>query len=109
MKLTLDCTLNFSHVVQDDSDWHRADTDTHENDGEGELYDFGQECLDRLALSMGGNSITPLAAQVLPQWIQSSDWKQRHAGLISLAQIAEGCAKVMAKNMSGLVDICLKV
>jgi hypothetical protein len=37
------------------------------------------------------------------------DWKQRHAALIGLAQIAEGCAKVMQKNMSALVDLCLRV
>lgn len=95
--------------MQDDKDWHRADTDAHESAGEGELYEFGQECLDRLALALGGNSITPLAAGILPQWIQSQDWKMRHAALVCLAQIAEGCAKVMSKNMGGLVELCLRV
>lgn len=94
---------------QDDELWHRADTDRHENEGEGELFEFGQECLDRLSLSLAGNAVVPLASGLLPQLLSSQDWKQRHAALICLAQIAEGCAKVMHKNMTGLVDMCLRV
>ena len=35
-------------------------------------------------------------------------WEQRHAALICLAQIAEGCAKVMLQNkqVTGLVQMC---
>jgi hypothetical protein len=29
-------------VLQDDPLWHRADSNQHENEGEGELYEFGQ-------------------------------------------------------------------
>lgn len=101
--------IGFSKFLQDDELWHRADTDKHEAEGEGELFEFGQECLDRLSLSLGGNSIVPLASTLLPQMLSSQDWKQRHAALICLAQIAEGCAKVMQKNTSGLVDMCLRV
>ena len=96
-------------LAQDEEDWHRADSDKYEAEGEGELYEFGQECLDRLSLSLGGKTIVPLASSLLPQLLSSQDWKQRHAALICLAQIAEGCAKVMQKNMSGLVDMCMRV
>ena len=65
--------------------------------------------MDRLSLSLGGKTIVPLASSLLPQLLSSQDWKQRHAALICLAQIAEGCAKVMQKNMSGLVDMCMRV
>ena len=53
--------------------------------------------------------MAPMASSMLVQLIAAPDWKQRHAALIALAQIAEGCAKVMQKSMSGLVDICLRV
>ena len=96
-------------LAQDEEDWHRADSDKYEAEGEGELYEFGQECLDRLSLSLGGKTIVPLASSLLPQLLSSQDWKQRHAALICLAQIAEGCAKVMQTNMSGLVDMCMRV
>lgn len=90
-------------------EWHLGDSDKHEAAGGGELYEFGQECLDRLALSLGGNTVAPMASGMLGQLMSSPEWKQRHAALIALAQIAEGCAKVMQKNMTGLVDICLRV
>jgi hypothetical protein len=53
-----------------------------------------QECLDRIAISLGGNAIVPAAAVMLPAWLNDQDWKKRHAALICLAQIAEGCTKV---------------
>ena len=34
--------------------------------GEGELFDFGQECLDRIALSLGANTVAAAAGALLP-------------------------------------------
>lgn len=79
---------------QDEPQWHLADTDQYEDEGNGELYEFGQECLDRISISLGGNSIVPAAGALLPVWLQDGDWRKRHASLICLAQIAEGCCKV---------------
>lgn len=31
-------------LLQDDPLWHRADSNQYENEGEGELYEFGQVC-----------------------------------------------------------------
>jgi hypothetical protein len=94
---------------QDDPRWHAADSDKHESEGEGERYEFGQECLDRISLALGGNTIVPLASTMLPALMQDADWKKRHAALICLSQIAEGCVKVLTKNISGLADLCLMV
>jgi importin-5 len=96
-------------VLQDDPLWHSADTESAETEGEGPLYETGQECLDRIALSLGGNTVVPLASQTLPKWIVDPDWRKRHAALICLAQIAEGCVKVMQNQLDGLVDLCMRV
>lgn len=55
--------------------------------------------------------MVPMAAQALPQLMTDQRWEQRHAALICLAQIAEGCAKVMlqTKQISGLVQMCKQV
>jgi hypothetical protein len=58
-------------------------------------------------MSLGGNAIVPAAGVLLPAWLADSDWKKRHATLICLAQIAEGCNKVMAKQLGPLTDMCL--
>ncbi|KAE8734950.1 hypothetical protein F3Y22_tig00000541pilonHSYRG00037 [Hibiscus syriacus] len=57
------------------------------------------ECLDRLAFSLGGNTIVPVTSEQLPAYLAAPEWQKHHAALISLAQIAEGCAKVMIKNL----------
>ena len=97
------------HLLQDEPNWHRADTDKYESEGEGELYEFGQESLDRIALALGGNTVAPLASSLLPTLLQDADWKKRHAALICISQIAEGCVKVLVKNVHGLADMCIQV
>jgi len=91
--------------IEEDEDWGRADTEDHLNAGEGDLHDAGKEYLDRLSLALGGNSIAPIAGKVLPGHLAHGDWKHRQAGLMALAQIAEGCAKVMSAQVSQLVGL----
>ncbi|KAI4971339.1 hypothetical protein ZWY2020_002253 [Hordeum vulgare] len=59
----------------DDPAWHTAETED-EDAGEGNNYGVAQDCLDRLAIAIGGN-------------------------------IAEGCAKVMLKNLEQVVSMIL--
>jgi hypothetical protein len=49
-----------------------------------------------------------VAGVLLPSWLSDSDWRKRHAALICLAQIAEGCARVMSEQVEGLVTMCLQ-
>ncbi len=107
-------------TCQDDPLWHGADDDENEEAGAGELYDPGQEYLDRLALrcagaaghwlripptntqtrpcSLGGKAISEAAAPTLGAWIHDAQWQKRAAVFICLAQIAEGCAKVRCET-----------
>ncbi|KAK3251341.1 Importin-5 [Cymbomonas tetramitiformis] len=100
--------LMFLLDIEDDAAWHTVENDEDE-EGMGERYDVGQEGLDRLAIAMGGKTILPLAGQLLPQCLASDDWKMRHAGLIALSQIAEGCAKLIEeqKMLGPISDMCL--
>ena len=102
------CIMAFLLDIEDDPKWHTAD-EAFENEGQGELFDVGQDGLDRLALSMGGNSVMPIASQVLQAYLQDQDWRKRHAVMIALAQIAEGCQKLMLKQgISSTTDICVR-
>ena len=81
--------------VDDVPEWHAADREEDEDAGETESYEMAQECLDRLALALGGNTVLPVASQMLPVLAgDGADWKKRHAALICISQIAEGCSKV---------------
>lgn len=98
MKMLLD--------IEDEHAWHGAETED-EDAGETSNYSVGQECLDRLSIALGGNTIVPVASELLPQYLSASDWQKRHAALITLAQIAEGCAKVMITNLEQVVSMVL--
>ncbi|KAF8055485.1 IPO5 [Scenedesmus sp. PABB004] len=138
-----DALMHFLLDVEDEPDWHRGDTDAHEEDGAGELFDGGQEFLDRMAIALGGKALVPAAGAraaprrthaaaaaaalrrprrvlsrrrrrrrrragaLLPVWLGDADWRKRHAALICLAQIAEGCQKLMEEQVEALVAMCL--
>ena len=93
--------------IDDEPEWHAADREEDEGIGNGELFDVGLEGLDRLAIALGGNAVMPIANQILPAFLQDQDWRKRHSALMTLAQIAEGCMKVMSKAISWTVDICV--
>ncbi|KAI3993923.1 hypothetical protein MKX01_002936 [Papaver californicum] len=99
MKMLLD--------IEDDPVWHKADTEEEEDAGETSNYSVGQECLDRLSIAMGGNTIVPVASELLPVFLAASEWQKHHAALIALAQIAEGCSKVMTKILEQVVNMVL--
>ncbi|XP_019083178.1 PREDICTED: importin-5-like [Camelina sativa] len=92
--------------IEDDPAWHTAENED-EDAGETTNYGFGQECLDRLAISLGGNTILPVASQVFSAFFAASEWQKHHAALIALAQIAEGCSKVMIRNLEQVVSMVL--
>ncbi|KAG4915352.1 hypothetical protein JHK87_052909 [Glycine soja] len=43
----------------------------------------------------------------LPAYLVAPEWQKRHVALIALAQIAEGCSKVMIKNLEQVVAMVL--
>ncbi|KAK4773555.1 hypothetical protein SAY87_028574 [Trapa incisa] len=98
MKMLLD--------IEDEPVWHSAETED-EDAGETSNYSVGQECLDRLSISLGGNTIVPVASEQLPSYMAAPEWQKHHAALISIAQIAEGCSKVMIKNLDRVVSMVL--
>ncbi|KAF8396002.1 hypothetical protein HHK36_017613 [Tetracentron sinense] len=98
MKMLLD--------IEDDPAWHNAESED-EDAGESSNYSVGQECLDRLSISLGGNTIVPVASELLPTFLAAPEWQKHHAALITLAQIAEGCSKVMIKNLEQVLTMVL--
>ncbi|XP_047316709.1 importin-5-like [Impatiens glandulifera] len=98
--------MNMLLDIEDEAAWHSAQTED-EDAGETSNYSVGQECLDRLAIALGGNTIVPVASEQLPAYLAAPEWQKHHAALISLAQIAEGCSKVMIKNLEPIIKMIL--
>ncbi|XVF42566.1 hypothetical protein PTKIN_Ptkin01aG0373800 [Pterospermum kingtungense] len=98
--------MNLLVDIEDEPEWYTAESED-EDAGETSNYGVGQECLDRLSISLGGNTVVPVASEVFPVFLAASEWQKRHAALIALAQIAEGCSKVMIKNLEQVVSMVL--
>ncbi|KAL8159533.1 hypothetical protein V2J09_001070 [Rumex salicifolius] len=98
MKMLLD--------IEDDPAWYSAEAD-YEDAGETSNYGVAQECLDRISIALGGNTIVPVASELLPAYLAAPEWQKHHAALIAIAQIAEGCSKVMVKNLEQVVNMVL--
>nr|GEW73970.1 importin-5-like [Tanacetum cinerariifolium] len=80
--------------IEDEAAWHSAENED-EDAGESSNYSVGQECLDRLAIALGGNTIVPVASEQLPAYLAAPEWQKHLAALVALAQIAEGCSKLV--------------
>ncbi|KAI6101042.1 armadillo-type protein [Pisolithus croceorrhizus] len=68
------------------------------------VYD---QALDRLASALGGKEILPPAFQHIPSMLANYDWRQRHAGLMAIAAIAEGTSKIMQIELGKVVDLVI--
>ncbi|KAJ6627915.1 ARM repeat-containing protein [Mycena sp. CBHHK59/15] len=64
-----------------------------------------EQSLDRLACAVGGRAVLPPAFQYIPSMMANYDWRVRHAGLMAVAAIAEGTAKVMENELGKVVEL----
>lgn len=50
----------------------------------------------------------PVLSPLIQAWVQARDWKMRQASLMVIAQVAEGCRKVMLEDsaLSSLMALC---
>ena len=97
----LKALLVFCFDVEDDEDWHVCGDEENDDAGNGDRFDVGSECLDRVAIALGPTAVLPHAASMIQALMVDPDWKKRHAALHCVSQIAEGCQKGMMKDVIG--------
>lgn len=103
----LSLSAPFAQDIDDEAEWHQAEREEDDDAGQGDRYSVGTECLDRLAQALGGKTVLPVAYKQLPSLLQDGDWRKRHAGLVTLSQIAEGCTKQMQAQVEQVAQPCL--
>ena len=64
--------MNMLLDVEDDPAWHNAEIEDEDAD-ETSNYAFGQECLDWLLISLGGNTIVPIASELFPAFLAAPE------------------------------------
>ena len=102
----LPIALSFMLSIEYDEEWEKNDNET--EDSEFTNYDVGEEGLDRLAMCVGGKAVLPVAFSILPQFFQNQNWQYRHAGLMAVSQIGEGCEKQMREQLGEVISMVLQ-
>uniref|UniRef100_A0A3Q1JCR6 TOG domain-containing protein n=1 Tax=Anabas testudineus TaxID=64144 RepID=A0A3Q1JCR6_ANATE len=91
--------------LEDDDEWAMAD-ELEDDDFDSNAV-AGESALDRIACGLGGKIILPMIKQHIMQMLQNPDWKYRHAGLMALSAIGEGCHQQMEAILQEIVSFVL--
>uniref|UniRef100_A0A7S2ZHW7 Importin N-terminal domain-containing protein n=1 Tax=Rhodosorus marinus TaxID=101924 RepID=A0A7S2ZHW7_9RHOD len=103
----LPIALQMMLEIDDDQDWYTRDDD--DDDDEYSNYALGQEALDRLAIKLGGNAILPVAFTIITQYLANHEsWQHRHAALLAISQIGEGCREQISEQLDKVTMMALK-
>ena len=61
--------------------------------------------MDRLANKLGGQAVLPPTFNWLPRMMQSSAWRDRHAALMAISAISEGCRDLMIGELDKVLAL----
>ena len=61
--------------------------------------------MDRLANKLGGQTILAPTFNWLPRMMTSMAWRDRHAALMAISAISEGCRELMLGELSQVLDL----
>ena len=89
--------------LDDDEEWSTSDDLTEEDNDSNSVV--AEAALDRLACGIGGKTVLPHIIQSLPAMLSNPDWKYRHAALMAISAVGEGCHKaslLMNYSVQGL-------
>ncbi|CAH2223637.1 importin-5 [Pelobates cultripes] len=91
--------------LEEDEDWSNAD-ELEDDDFDSNAV-AGESALDRMACGLGGKIVLPMIKEHIMQMLQNPDWKYRHAGLMALSAIGEGCHQQMEGILNEMVNFVL--
>ena len=100
------CLSLMTDVGEDDddaADWNASeDLEVEESDLN---HVAGEQCMDRLANKLGGSTLLPATFNWLPRMVSSTSWKDRHAALMAISAISEGCRDLMLGELDQVLGI----
>ena len=65
----------------------------------------GEQCMDRLANKLGGQVILPATFAWIPRMMSSTAWRDRHAALMAISAISEGCRDLMVGELDQVLTL----
>lgn len=94
--------LELMATVEDDDDWGTQD-DPDETDQES-MSVIAESALDRLACGLGGKTMLPHILSNVSSMLANPNWKYRHAALMAISAVGEGCHKQMLPMLPEILD-----
>ena len=89
----------------DASEWISSeDLDLEESD---QNHIAGEQCMDRLANKLGGPILLPPTFTWLPRMMTSTSWRDRHAALMAISAISEGCRDLMEGELDKVLGMVI--
>ncbi|CAG9956137.1 unnamed protein product [Clonostachys rosea f. rosea IK726] len=102
------CLSLMTDLGEDDdnaAEWLESDDlDQDEND---QNHVAGEQTMDRLATKLGGQTILAPTFNWLPRMMSSMAWRDRHAALMAISAISEGCRSLMIGELSQVLDLVI--
>lgn len=90
---------------EDSEDWaNQEDVDLDESDLN---HVAGEQTMDRLANKIGGKDLLPPTFTWLPRMLQSGNWQDKHAALMCISAISEGCAEIMEGELDQVLQLMM--
>ncbi|KAJ5679014.1 Importin subunit beta-3 [Penicillium macrosclerotiorum] len=100
------CLSLMTDVGQDDDDaseWNASeDLEPEESDLN---HIAGEQCMDRLANKLGGEAILQPSFSWIPRMMSSTAWRDRHAALMAISAISEGCRDLMVGELDQVLAL----
>ncbi|XP_026272263.1 importin-5 [Frankliniella occidentalis] len=98
--------LHLMTDLEDDDDWSAGDEIIEEDNDCNNVV--AESALDRLACGLGGKTMLPHIVQNIPQMLENPDWKYRHAALMAISAVGEGCHKQMEAMLPQIMEVVIK-
>ncbi|ORY50953.1 ARM repeat-containing protein [Rhizoclosmatium globosum] len=97
--------LTWMSKIEDNPSWYTTD-DVNDDDND-EDYVFAEQAIDRLSIALGGKAMLSTAFTLIPKLLGSAEWQSRHAGLLAVSVMGEGCRDVMIDSLKNVVDLVI--
>ncbi|KAL4990501.1 armadillo-type protein [Aspergillus falconensis] len=105
-QMVTQCLSLMTDIGEDDDDaseWNASeDLDLEESDLN---HVAGEQCMDRLANKLGGQVVLPVTFEWIPKLMSSAAWRDRHAALMAISAISEGCRDLMVGELDQVLRI----
>lgn len=88
--------------LEDDEEWSFSDEIIEEDNDSNNVV--AESALDRLSCGLGGKTMLPQIVASLPSMLSNTDWKYRHAALMAISAVGEGCHKQMEAMLVQIMD-----